>query len=51
MPAAGAVVCGGTIGGMITSGAQTERLGDARAGRLTSLAGSRQIHGYLLHYA
>jgi hypothetical protein len=39
------------MGGIVTSGAQTDRLGDARAGRLTSPAGSRQIHGYLLHYA
>ena len=51
VPAVGAVVCDGTIGGIITSGAQTERLGDARAWRLTSPAGSGQIHGYLLHYA
>ena len=38
-------------GRIITSGAQTERPCGARAGRLTSPAGSRQIHGYLVHYA
>ena len=49
--AVGAFVCCGTIGGIITSGAQTERPGDARAGRLTSTAGSREIHKYLAYDA
>jgi hypothetical protein len=49
--AVGAVVCCDTIGGIITSGAQTGRPSDARSVRLTSGAGSRQIHGYLLHDA
>ena len=38
-------------GGIISSSAQTERPGDAWAGGLTSPAGSREIHGSVVHCA